>query len=737
MSEVGNDDVTAWEKARKALSDIQEGNQISKKPGQTLPYPRTPFGNNPGFYTNWQGNSYNYPPYATNQNVYNNSYGMSYYGNRAQMGMPIRQNCYGGESSLYVNFNNPLNGNQGRFANTKEKSGPPPAASSPPQSYAAAVKINPPLPSSMPARPARFGNYSFGGRGAIRFNIESKNKLNFQPPLPKDPPPLDKVQTAEATQPSSLFGRMQTSTEEEDSKPPPPPGVEDETEKNDIVNPQKAWPPSLMEYIERAFHACTSEADKDATESFLKDILNNKMKDGTAYNNDWSKESLPIDLIKKKQQQTAASRWKMMSQQRDLPVWQQNRFFERRRVAEYRPRYSRSRSHSRSQSRSRSRSRSRSYSPKRRRYHSSDSTSSNSEPDYPSLSISSRLGGRGRNVVTQEGGKTWKGRGLGRGKFNFQAGSTPGKRGKKKNKNMPPFQINDPLREMKKANRANRFQASLNTATKMEKLGLTINNFDNNDDVNLDDIQIVGTCQDIFKDYFRLTAAPDPATVRPLEVLRKSLIRVKEDWREKHEYLYTCRQLKSIRQDLTIQGIRSEFTVEVYETHARIALEKGDHEEFNQCQNQLRQLHAEGVESLHRTEFLAYSILYYIYTKNTTDLTSILSIITTELRQDKAISHALAVRSAWAGGNFCKFFKLYVDAPNMGGYLMDKFAPRERKHAVEKIVKAFRPSVPVDYITSQLAFENQAECVKVLTEMKLILTADQTKVDCKASQSIL
>ena len=30
MSEVGNDDVTAWEKARKALSDIQEGNQISK-----------------------------------------------------------------------------------------------------------------------------------------------------------------------------------------------------------------------------------------------------------------------------------------------------------------------------------------------------------------------------------------------------------------------------------------------------------------------------------------------------------------------------------------------------------------------------------------------------------------------------------------------------------------------------------------------------------------------------------
>jgi len=71
------------------------------------------------------------------------------------------------------------------------------------------------------------------------------------------------------------------------------------------------------------------------------------------------------------------------------------------------------------------------------------------------------------------------------------------------------------------------------------------------------------------------------------------------------------------------------------------------------------------------------------------DMTTTLALLTPAHRQDKCVSHALKIRAAWALSNYHRFFRLYLCAPKMSGYIIDWFLERERKQALKIMIKSY------------------------------------------------
>ncbi|CAE7225370.1 unnamed protein product [Rhizoctonia solani] len=276
--------------------------------------------------------------------------------------------------------------------------------------------------------------------------------------------------------------------------------------------------------------------------------------------------------------------------------------------------------------------------------------------------------------------------------------------------------------------------------------------------IDWDRFTIVGTSQELFKPYLRLTSvrgifsigshvltdfqAPDPATIRPLEVLQRTLGELKNKWKTNSDYRWTCDQFKSLRQDLTVQRIKNSFTVQVYEIHARMALEAADLVEFNQCQSNLRLLYEAGIPG-NANEFLAYRILYLVHTKNRSEMNLLLAQLTPETKATPFVRHALDVQAALLANNYHKFFDLYLNAPNMGGYIMDHMLARERMSALIIMTKAYL-HLPLSFLASELAFDAAADVDRFLSSHSIAIyastsgqpnTSSEKRLDCKAAHA--
>ena len=135
------------------------------------------------------------------------------------------------------------------------------------------------------------------------------------------------------------------------------------------------------------------------------------------------------------------------------------------------------------------------------------------------------------------------------------------------------------------------------------------------DENDYEQMTVKGTSIVLEKEYLRLTAPPRAEFVRPFGILQQHLLNLQSEYfccrdsegaatailqyrmktpqsewessdlgdkgtsrfrKRQHDYLWFCSQLKAIRQDCTVQRIQGDLAVDVYETHARIALQEGD-----------------------------------------------------------------------------------------------------------------------------------------------------------------
>lgn len=235
---------------------------------------------------------------------------------------------------------------------------------------------------------------------------------------------------------------------------------------------------------------------------------------------------------------------------------------------------------------------------------------------------------------------------------------------------------------------------------------------------------IIGTLTALEKRYLRLTSEPDPSLVRPSNVLGHCLKHVVNKYRTTGaSYLYINDQLKAIRQDLTVQHLKGNLAVKVYETHGRIAIENNDLGEFNQCQAQLKHLYAakEHPDFYKYTyEFTCYRILYLLLTGNYADINlTRLEILDTDAAVSEAdlepefvirrqcVYKALEIADFVTLGNYHGFFKLYkwykaLDGMDGAFHLIDQFmANKQRVLSLNTMCKAFK-KLPLSFLEEQL-----------------------------------
>eukprot|EP00002_Diphylleia_rotans_P012531 TRINITY_DN2451_c0_g1_i5.p1 TRINITY_DN2451_c0_g1~~TRINITY_DN2451_c0_g1_i5.p1 ORF type:complete len:214 (+),score=32.10 TRINITY_DN2451_c0_g1_i5:57-698(+) len=199
---------------------------------------------------------------------------------------------------------------------------------------------------------------------------------------------------------------------------------------------------------------------------------------------------------------------------------------------------------------------------------------------------------------------------------------------------------------------------------------------------------IVGTNKALWKSYTRLTESPKAEEIRPRSILQHAFEELSKCIGEK-TYAWISDQLRSMRQDLMVQGIRDDLTVRVYELHLELALQNNDLHSFHTCHAQLEDIYSVGLKGRLFHDVFCMSLIkksigghQFLFRKH-------IKRFEMSIRENPLVISTATMLDLFSQKAWSKAFHMALKLPESWSSFLGPFLDQQRKLAITSFIIGF------------------------------------------------
>ena len=249
--------------------------------------------------------------------------------------------------------------------------------------------------------------------------------------------------------------------------------------------------------------------------------------------------------------------------------------------------------------------------------------------------------------------------------------------------------------------------------------------------------KLIGTCQKLEKEYFRVTMEPNASEIRPLEILKKSLKLILTNYSlKKKDHNYLLDQLRSIRQDLLIQDIKNNFVVEVYEKNSIFAIKYKDYLHFSKCLSNLIDLYNLGFKGKNN-EFYLYQLISLCLKNGSSELQSFILSVPENFYYSEEFFLGKEILESLQNDNYLFIFEKMINSKFLGlRFLLSYYKEILRFWAFDIISHSQGKKRKYDDLVRELCFENKEEFFKFLKDNKINFDRNKGILELKENREV-